>query len=436
LKTHRDALARTTLLLNEEWFGGEAHEDAIADALLASTVRLVADEHALSCRAGQTALVTSFMLTARLGIGIELRAPNPQLIDRVAPLTEARLQDALVELGGDLIPGSRVRTSVGEVQETFVFGITNEATRSPVRVGATDLEAVLARGGDGVPCSGNGPLGGLAAGAAVAAIALEAARERVEEATGLAARTPRPTPGPPVQIALAELFPGLAQGSSSELGRLDAISGGAITHALAFCLLRVPKLRGKVRVIEKQDADISNVNRYSLLRASHEHVDKVTLLEAAGTDGLQIGGVRTLFMKDSRERLLPLADRVVVGVDDVEARWWVQEADPQWLAIGATSNHLAQLTIHVPSSPCAACIHPVAPAPGTIPTISFVSFWAGLLQACALLSAGAEPRNLTIFPFALGGLSPVISASPAANPACPIECARSQAEKGPWPPAR
>jgi hypothetical protein len=161
----------------------------------------------------------------------------------------------------------------------------------------------------------------------------------------------------------------------------------------------------------------------------------VTLLEAASTDGFQITGVRTLFTKESREELLPLADRVVVGVDDIEARWWVQEADPQWLAVGATSNHLAQLTIHVPGSPCAACVHPVAPAPGTIPTISFVSFWAGLLQACALLSRSAEPRNVSIFPFALGGPTPVISASPGVNPTCPIECSGSQAEKSPLPPA-
>jgi hypothetical protein len=431
VNTHRDALARTTLLLNEEWFGGEADEDTIADALLASTVRLVADERALSSRAGQTALVTSFMLTARLGIGIELRVPNPRLIDRVAPLRAPRLRDALVELGGDLIPGARVRRGVGEVQETFVFGTTSDAGCSPVRVAATNLEAVLERGGDGLSCSGDGPLGGLAAGAAVAAVALEATRERVEQATGLTARTPRPTPGPPVRIALAELFPGLNEGLRSELGRLDAISGGAITHALVFCLLRVPHLRGKMRVIEQQDADISNVNRYCLLRASDGPADKVTLLEAAQTDGLQIGGVRTLFTPESRDGLLPLADRVLVGVDDVQARWWVQEAQPPWLAIGATSNHLAQLTIHVPGGPCAACVHPVAPPPGTIPTISFVSFWAGLLQACALLSGDPEPRNLTVFPFALGGPSPVISASPALNPTCRIGCASSQANQGP-----
>ena len=42
LSTHYEALARTTLLLNQEWFDGQADEAAIADALLGSTVRLAA----------------------------------------------------------------------------------------------------------------------------------------------------------------------------------------------------------------------------------------------------------------------------------------------------------------------------------------------------------------------------------------------------------
>jgi hypothetical protein len=126
VNTHRDALARTTLLLNEEWFSGEANEAAIADALLACTVRFVADDPSLSSRAGQTALVTAFMLTARLGIGIELQVPNTPLLDPVAPLREPRLVEALVDLGSDLIPGALVRTTLGEVDETFVLAASSD----------------------------------------------------------------------------------------------------------------------------------------------------------------------------------------------------------------------------------------------------------------------------------------------------------------------
>jgi hypothetical protein len=422
VSAHHDALARTTLLLDQEWFSGQADRLKLSDALLGSTVRLVADAQTLSCRAGQTALVSAFTLTARMGLGIELRVPNVPVIDLVAPLHEPRLRDALLELGDDLIPGARVRTTTGEAQETFVFGTAASEHPDPVRVSASDLAARLDRGGEGTPSSGALPLGGFAAGAAVAAIALEATLPRLEAATGRRARTPRPSPGPPVRIDLAQLFPGLRRRPLGDLGDLDVISGGAISHGLIFCLLRVPDLHARLRVIEPQDAELSNVNRYSLLRASHDGDNKLQLLREAATQGVRIHGVNTLFTRQTRAQLQPLAARVLVGVDDIQARWWVQEAEPEWLAIGATGNHIAQLSTHLAGSPCAACVHPMPLGAATIPTISFVSFWAGLLHACALVSGSHDASNIFVYPFALGGPAALARYAPAANPDCRLRC--------------
>jgi hypothetical protein len=103
--------------------------------------------------------------------------------------------------------------------------------------------------------------------------------------------------------------------------------------------------------VEEKHAELSNVNRYALLRASDDGRRKVEQLEDVATADIEINGVASLFTKDIRATLLPLAARVVVGVDDVQARWWVQEENPAWLAVGATGNHLAQLTTHVSGSP-------------------------------------------------------------------------------------
>jgi molybdopterin/thiamine biosynthesis adenylyltransferase len=216
------------------------------------------------------------------------------------------------------------------------------------------------------------------------------------------------------------MFPGLIGGLTLDLDDVDVVSGGAITHAAIFCLLRVPGVCGHLRVIEKQNAELSNVNRYPLLRASDDGRSKVEHLESLATADLEIHGVASLYTKETRGSLLPLAKRVLVGVDDVEARWWVQEENPEWLAVAATGNHLAQLTTHVPGSPCAACIHHVPLAPQTIPTISFVSFWAGLLQACVLISGSRTPCNILIYPFALGGLSGTETFPLMTNPECPL----------------
>jgi hypothetical protein len=96
-----------------------------------------------------------------------------------------------------------------------------------------------------------------------------------------------------------------------------------------------------------------------------------------------------------------------------------------WLAIGATGNHLAQLTIHAPGSPCAACIHATPLPDQIIPTISFISFWAGLLQACALVSGAATATNVVVYPFALAGATAIGQFALNPNPRCPIACPAS-----------
>jgi hypothetical protein len=426
LSGHREALARTTLLINREFFGGSADESAIADALLGCCVRLRTDEQMLSTRAGQSALVTAFSLVARLGIGIELDVANVAVIDRVAPLRLPLLGDALVELGSDLVPGALIRTGPGEVAEAFAIGSPAVASGEIV-CSVGDFGFSLERDSRATSCVGDLPFGGFAAGAAIAAIALEAALPAIEAATGMGPRSPRPSPGPPCRLDLTDLFPALGSALDLQIGDLDVISGGAITNALLFCMLRVPGVRTGLRVIEADAADLSNVNRYALLRASENELLKTGLLEAAATESLRIRGVDSLFTRDTRAQLRPLADRVLVGVDNVEARWWVQEENPAWMAVGATGNHLAQLTIHVPGSPCAGCLHPVPLAPQEIPTISFVSFWAGLLQACALLSAESGPRNISVFPFALGETMQWTSSTPRPLVRCPLGCKSSDA---------
>ena len=424
-----EALSRTARLLNEEYFGGAADESAIARGLLATSVRLSADAANLASRAGQAALVTTFLLIARMGIKIELDIPEVELIEIVPPLRRPELRDALLDVGLDLIPGAVVTCARGERELTIVFGDTPCNDSAAVRLLADELSC-RAIGADATPSARiavDWPLGALTGAAAAAPIALDAALPKIEEATGMAReRRPRPSPGPPVAIDLTTLFPDLVA-DACDLGAIDAISGGALTNSFLYTLLWLPGVRAAVRVVEAQDADLSNTNRYMLLRASDAGRAKVDQLSDCSSERVRITGVPALFTHETRAEIVPLARRVIVGVDRIEARWAVQREWPEELCVGATGNHIAEITTHRPGGPCAGCAHP-QPLPETeiIPTISFVSFWPGLLQTAHLLAPSVEPMRIMLCPFALGGSAWLQRSSLVAVGACPVGCEASQ----------
>lgn len=428
--TAEAALARTTRLINQEFFDGNAEEPAIAAGLTATTVRLIADSWNMAGRGGQAALVTSFQVVARMGIRIDLIAPETELVAVVPPLRQPTLRAALADLREDLVPDYAPPEHGKQADATFVFGDSPCEESDAIGVTVGDLTCRLDRTAEPARLSCDYPLGALAAAAAIGAIALHAALLQIELATGLArTNRPRPSPGPPVDVDLTHIFPTLSARSLD--APVDAISAGAITNAFVACGLWLPENTSAMRVFDDDDVAIHNINRCLQFRASDTDQPKVDVLHEASSSGLSIIGINARFDEANADDYRPLADRVVVGVDNIPARWWAQEEWPQNLYIGATTNTEAIATNHHPGGPCAGCAHPDSgPTPDEIPTISFVSLWAGLLQLCALSTEGVEPspaRRVTVYPFALGGSSwgTVSELRPSAN--CAIACPASRA---------
>lgn len=427
-----DALARTALLINNEYFDGAAATDAIVEGLVGSAICIKADAENLRTRAGQAAVITAFGLVARMGIGVELDMPDVPLIDPAAPLRRPGIRSALIDLGRDLVPDTTIGTTSGKTDLTVVFGDTPLVSdEGAIRLVADDFSFALTNGWQrGRRLDRDWPLGAFAGAAAVAAAVLEVALFRIEDATVLKrVQRPRPSAGPPAELDLRELFPDLPK-SAPRIGKIDLISGGAISNALLFILLRLPGVSVDARVIEGDVAELSNVNRYMLLRASHVGSQKTSYLQQSSSSSVSITGVPSWFTETTREDLRPLAPAVLVGADRVEARWLVQREEPEWLCVGATEAAIAETTTHLPGSPCAGCLHPdPLPEGAVIPTISFVSFWAGLLQACELLcrfEAGSTPRRVMVWPFALGGSFHSSAAGLSAAGRCALSCDASR----------
>ena len=428
----QEALSRTSRLINQQFLGGRVDEGEIGLALPKLGIAILADERNASPAAAQTLIVTLAALIARMGIGVQLECPDVALVAPQPPLRDRRLRSGLVELGEDLIPGVPLTTQLDRLPLiTFVIGDTACSRPGALRLGGGDWDLAIepAAAAAGQPWQVELPFGALACAAAAAAEGLRAALPDLSEMIGaeLVANAHRLETGQAIRFDLRRWFPGVV---GTRLGAVDAISGGAITSAVAYVLLRLPGISGALRVIEAEPLDLSNLNRYMLSGASLNGVAKVALLEGFARPGLEIKGVEARFEEETAAEIGPLAERVLVGVDHIPSRWLVQRYACRWVGVGATQSLDAMASSHRPDEPCSGCLHPREPdADEIVPTISFVSFWAGLLLALELLSevGGAAPdqQALLCWPFGWDGPH-LMRLDVAAQPYCPVGCAPSR----------
>lgn len=431
----REALSRTTLLVNREFFAGAANEEALADALAGLSVRIVGDASTIAQSVQQTLAVTVVGLLARMGFSVETAVPEVELAGPQPPLTGPALLASLEELGRDLIPGVTVSAATQKPFLTFVLG-DSICDEPALRLYASDWTGVIAPEREAHPLP-TLPFGALAVAAAAAAEALRAALPRLAEAVACPLSTPHRIESPGrIEIDLGELFPALRDLDSAslaglDLGRVDFISGGAITQSCVYTLLRLPHATIDGRVVEAETLDLSNLNRYALSRRSHIDEDKIDILAAVSNNGFEIEGVPLRFDEQSREQLVALAARVAVGVDHIPSRWLIQAENPLYLCVGSTQSLEVVVSRHRPGEACAGCLHPeqVPDQDAVVATISFVSFWAGFLQALYLICdvVGGEPAAQVVTCWPLGWEGATLLAQPlTAQPRCPIRCGASQ----------
>lgn len=289
-------------------------------------------------------------------------------------------------------------------------------------LGASDWSASLSTLSPRDWTAAGQPFGAMAAGALAASEAFKVAMRRL---AGLArSRAAYDRMFAAATEAVIDLAPETAR-SNADLGWFDLVSGGAIANSVLFALLRTPEVRGRCRVIDDDDAALSNLNRNALLLRSAVGTAKVRDLARYGHD-LSIEPVSERYCEGQ-----PVGPVVLLGVDDIPSRWAAQRQQPDWLGVGATVGFAAQVSSHDMSTPCVGCLHPVAgDTGGPIPTIAFVSFWAGLLLALRLLFrdqdrilAGAQtwfsPLRPEGWEYARMGVS--------AHPDCPVGCAATAA---------
>jgi len=240
------------------------------------------------------------------------------------------------------------------------------------------------------------PCGALAVGAAAAAEPYRAALRLVAARTGC--RVPQPSQLVPAERSLIRLAPADTPIPSAELGAVDFVSGGAITTAALHALYRIPGTTAMVRVWEPQLLDPTNLNRYVLMRRSMIGVPKALALKSWAPASVNVEALERLVDEAAIKEIGQWAPYVLVGTDNLPARWLVQSTWPQWLGVAGTAGFMVLVSEHERHQPCAGCIHAwTEDVPGDIPTVSFVSYWAGLLLAARML------RRQVVGPISLQG---------------------------------
>lgn len=150
--------------------------------------------------------------------------------------------------------------------------------------------------------------------------------------------------------------------------------------------MRLPNVHLRGRIFDDDVTDASNLNRNSLTLITDVQTKKVVVAAGSCLSKLQLEPISQRFT-DEIVRTTGLGPRVLVGVDHIPTRWAIQRHQPDWLSVGATSHFGVLVSSHKRGDPCSGCLHPHDDAGGEnlVPTVSFVSFWAGLAMAVRLV---------------------------------------------------
>lgn len=424
------------LRLARELVSAEVADDLLVKRFRRFKITCLADKANLESHAGQTALVAFVSLVARMGVRVFLDLPEVELAFPQPPLRGTSLREGLVSLGHDLIPGSTI--TVGTIAEPDLIFILGDTAYPPSGITSWRLTGSAWEGHiqrsrlASWRWQGSWPIGAMASAALAAPEVFKAVLRGFHLRSDHDRWLLRA-----VQQAKWDFGDGCPTPPELHTGRLDIISCGAIGQALLFSLLRIPYVQGSARVFDRDVADGTNLNRGMLTRRSDIGRKKVEIVSAYSTPGFSVDAVPEHFGGESGARLPCLGPRVLVGVDDIPSRWTIQRATEGWLGVGGTSHFQVSTSSHAPGEPCAGCLHPVDdPDVGIpIPTVSFVSFWAGLALAARLLRyqmGRPYPKNqqhLWLAPMRMDAQHAALWYPVAARPDCPVGCEVSRAAR-------
>jgi hypothetical protein len=432
--TANDAFNRT-ILLCRDYVAGELADEQIAQAFHQMRVLCVGDRANLSCHSAQTALMTLVSLLSRMGMQVELRIPEVAMHRAQPPFDGSEISTALISASTRLMPHATIASAADGNAADIVFSLGSSkvdyGTVPMWRMSGADWSgSIHSAGGDTTPMwMTEWPIGGMVSAVLAANEAFKLAMRR------LALRQTSDEIFFEAATTCSWDFGALSLPANDliDLGRVDFISAGAITQAALYVLARLPGAKMQGRVLDDDSTALSNLNRNMLTMVEDVNLPKVDVIVSRCSAHFPLDPVAQRF-ESSRGTKIQLAPRVIVGVDDIPSRWEVQRDAPGWVGVGGTSHFSISSSSHAMGEPCSGCLHPLDDPDqrNPIPTVSFVSFWAGLCTAVRLIREAlgsaypAARQHLWLTPLRLDQRHAAIWSPVPPLRNCPVRCAASR----------
>ncbi len=422
-----------TILLCRDYVSDEVSDASICQSLQSVHVLCVADAANLSSHSGQSCLTTVVSLLTRMGMQVALAIPEVSMIRRQPPFQGTGLRESLLASSDKLISGATVRqpSSKDKPDLVFVLGDSAREERScPTwRLSGSEWYGAITQGAAAASrWTAEWPIGAMTSAVLAASEAFKYVMRRLPLRNYEDHIFFEPSPACNWDFGSAAI-----PERDLDIAEIDIVSAGAITQAALYVLLRVPNLRMKGRIFDNDVTAVTNFNRNMLSLVSDVGSEKVRLVAAHCSRNFQFTPIpRRFTVKECGAR--ELAGYVLVGVDDIPSRWQVQQCTSGVLIVSGTSHFSISSSSHAPDMPCCGCQHPVDDlgGPMPIPTVSFISFWAGLAMAVRLirhiveLAYPVDQQHLWLTPLRMdqphsAWWSPTV---PIAD--CPVGCVSSR----------
>jgi hypothetical protein len=422
-----------TILLCRDYVADDMSGEEICASFQSTKILLVSDTANLASHNGQTALITLVALLGRMGMQIGLDIPRIEMIYEQPPFKKGLVGESLLNSSGLLVGGSTIRPAM-DFAPDLTFALGNSKLHNGI---SADWRLVGGDwGGELVPdeerlawtWEGEWPIGAMVS----AALAAGEAFKHIMR--GFRFRSSPDEEYFKASRGCAWNFESMSiPHAGLELGAVDIISAGAIAQAALYALLRVPGVQMSGRIFDDDVTGGSNLNRNMLTLVGDIGCRKANLVSERCASKFWLEPVFERFTKASAQSG-SLSQLVLIGVDDIPSRWHVQTCAPGVVTVGGTSHFSVSSSSHRTGEACCGCLHPLDGeiALAEIPTVSFVSFWAGLLMAVRILweSFGRphshDQQHLWLTPLRMDLPHAAMWSGVSPRKDCPVGCSASR----------